>query len=192
MRRPEVIDFLATRRSVSVKTMQEPGPDREELREMLDAASRVPDHRKLEPWRFVVATGAARERLGEASAERHGELHPDTTEKQTEMERKRFTRAPAVVAVVSSPKECRKGTPVWEQELAVGAVCYNLLLAAKARGWGAQWLTEWLSYDEVVGDALGLKSGERIAGFVHIGTPALEALSDRPRPDVDAKVEWLS
>jgi nitroreductase len=177
---PDAMDLLLSRRSGSAKAMTEPGPSEKQLEAILKAAARVPDHGKLFPWRFIVFEGKGRKRAGEIlgdvlEAEGERERHIDE-------EKKRFLRAPVVVGVVSNARELIK-IPVWEQELSAGAVCQNLLIAAHASGFVANWLTEWYAYHPKVKEKLGLKPGERIAGFIFIGTAAAE-LEERPRPDM--------
>ena len=186
--RPEVMDFLLTRRSRPAKTLAPEGPDRDGLRRLLTAAARSPDHGKLEPWRFVVLNGAAQKRAAELAAERCAALglEPGDTEKTVAQ----FRQGAVIVAVISSPKPVEK-IPEWEQGLSAGAVCLGLLNAALASGWGANWLTGRMAYDPVFAETLlGLAEGERVAGFVHIGTETV-APPDRPRPDVDALTTWL-
>lgn len=184
-RRDEVLSYLETRRSNLAKTMEGPGPSEEERNKLLTIACRVPDHRKLEPWRFIVFEGEARRRAGNIVAEVYKRQNPDHPDDRQEFEAARFMRAPLVVAVVSSPKDCPRGTPKWEQQLSAGAVCLTLCQAAQASGWGAQWLTEWYAYDVDVTAALGVEPDEVIAGFIYIGTATL-APSERARPDLEA------
>jgi nitroreductase len=161
--------------------MTGPGPDADQLGKILKCGARAPDHGKLFPWRFLIIEGKGRQRAGDILAEvmeAEGERA-----KQVEEERDRFARAPVVVAVISAAREQHK-IPVWEQELSAGAVCQNMLIAATASGFVAQWVTEWYAYHPVVKERLGLKAGERIAGFVYIGT-AKEELEERPRPDME-------
>jgi len=177
--------MLALRKSANKLVLGEPGPQPDELNEMLSIAARVPDHRKLGPWRFVVFEGDARAAFGaELAAILAGRKAP---EPQIEEARKSMLRAPVVVAVISSPVEDGR-TPVWEQELSAGAVCYNLLLAANACGWAGVWLTEWAAYDKDAGAVLGLRDKERVAGFVHIGT-ARAATPERVRPDAAERIK---
>lgn len=184
---PKALELLLTRRSGSAKAMKEPGPSKKQLADILQAAARVPDHGKLFPWRFIVFEGKARERAGDILAEvmeAEGERP-----KQVEEERERFLRAPVVVAVVSAAREQHK-IPVWEQELSAGAVCQTMLIAATVSGFVAQWVTEWYAYHPAVKERLGLKAGERIAGFIYIGT-AKEELEERPRPDMEKIVTFF-
>jgi nitroreductase len=176
--------LLALRKSANKLVLGEPGPRPDELNELLSVAARVPDHRKLGPWRFVVFEGDARAAFGaELAAILASRKAP---EQQIDEARKSMLRAPVVVAVISSPVEDGR-TPVWEQELSAGAVCYNLLLAANACGCAGVWLTEWAAYDKDAGVALGLRDKERVAGFVHIGT-ARAATPERVRPDVSERI----
>lgn len=178
---PKTLDLLLARRSGSAKAMKEPGPDKKQLAQILEAGARAPDHGKLFPWRFIIFEGKGRARAGDILAdvmEAEGERA-----KQVEEERQRFLRAPVVVAVVSAAREQHK-IPLWEQELSAGAVCQNILIAATASGFVANWLTEWYAYHPVVKEKLGLKPGERIAGFIYIGT-SKDELEERPRPEMD-------
>jgi nitroreductase len=177
---PEAIDLLKTRRSVKPIELAGPGPTPEELSTLLTVASRVPDHGKLTPWRFIVFEGDARLNAGETIAAIFKQNRPDATPDQVAMEAKRLARAPLVIAVVSRAAAHVK-IPEWEQVLSAGAAATSLVFAAHAMGYAASWLTEWYAYDRRVLDALGLAANERIAGFVHIGRPAKNP-EDRPRP----------
>lgn len=178
---PDAIDLLLTRRSGSAKAMQAPGPSKKQVEQILQAGARVPDHGKLFPWRFIVFEGKGRDRAGDILAEvmeAEGERA-----KQVEEERGRFLRAPLVIGVISSARELHK-VPVWEQELSAGAVCQNILIAATALGFVGNWLTEWYAFHPAVKAQFGLKPGERVAGFIYIGS-ARDELEERPRPDME-------
>lgn len=183
-------DYLRTRRTVASPQMAEPGPDRSTLRDMLTIAARVPDHGKLAPWRFIIFD---RERRGEAveGLIRIAAHAPDEKERRLRAEKaKGFAEAPLVVGIVSAPIPDHPKIPLWEQQLSAAAVCLNLLHAAQAYGFTAQWLTGWFAYDEEAAGWLGVHAGERIAGFIHIGTPTATP-TERDRPDIDAIVtEW--
>jgi nitroreductase len=177
---------LLRRRSASAKAMTEPGPSAEDLQLILKAGVRVPDHGKLAPWRFLVFDGEARAEFGAVLERVLMEREPDAGDVRREIERKRFMRAPLVVAVISSPNAA-KPIPEWEQRLSAGAVCQNMVIAATALGYGAQWVTEWCAYDEAVVAALGLSGEERVAGFLYLGTSG-EPLRERERPEVASLV----
>ena len=180
---PQTIDLLLSRRSGSAKAMTGPGPSPEELQTILAAASRVPDHGKLFPWRFIVIAGEGRARLGKLLVECLRETETVTvTNERAAIEAVRFERAPVVVCVVSRVREAIP-IPEWEQLLSAGAVCQTMLIAAHALGYVANWLTEWCAYHPLVRERLGLKPGERIAGFVYIGKSAMP-LEERVRPDL--------
>jgi nitroreductase len=180
---------LNARRSVPSRLLHEPGPDEDQLWAMLEAAVRVPDHGKLCPWRFIRIRGDARPRLGELLAQRQRERDPHAAEAVIEKDRHRFNHAPLVLAVVASLVPGHK-VPEQEQLLSAGSVCFALLQAAQALGFGAQWLTGWAAYDPVVTARLGLGPHERIVGFVHIGR-ADEPAPERVRPDPRARlVDW--
>ena len=179
----ECLSRLLQRRSVPPRWLGEPGPSDQEVENLLKIASRVPDHGKLVPWRFVLIQGEGRQRLGEVLAAAFQADNPGAGAEQIAIERERFAKAPLVIAVVSRVVPHVK-IPDWEQVLSAGAVCMNLLNAATALGFGASWLTGWAAFDRRVLDALGLSAEERIAGFIHIGT-AKETPTDRDRPSLD-------
>ncbi len=175
--------FLMERRSIPAKMLERPAPVEAALAPILAAAARVPDHGKLEPWRFVVIGGAALPRVA-AEAQARGEalaLDADQTAKA----RGQFETSPLAVVVVASPKPAEK-VPAIEQTLSAGAVCLGLVNAATAAGWGACWLTGWIAHDRIFRETvLGLATHEFVAGIVHIGTPR-QIPPERPRPDVAA------
>ncbi|MBP7243034.1 nitroreductase [Amaricoccus sp.] len=182
---PEAIEFLATRRSRPPKLMRPPAPSRDEILALLTLATRVPDHGKLEPWRFVVLSGAGLARFSAAIRARAAETGQDADKGAGA-----FEQAPMTVAVVAVPRDAPK-IPEIERMLSAGAVCLELLNAALASGWAACWLTGWPAYDAPFREAaLGLAPGEWIAGFVHIGTSDA-APPERPRPDVPGLVTWM-
>jgi len=176
----DTIELLLKRRSTKAAMLAEPGPSAQRLETILTAAARVPDHKKLEPWRFIVFEGDARRKAGAKIAEVFKLNRPDATADQVEMESKRLARAPLVIAVVSRAGPHVK-IPEWEQVLSAGAAAMNLVTAAHALGYAANWITEWYAYDRRVLDALGLAANEKIAGFVHIGRAARPP-EERPRP----------
>jgi nitroreductase len=174
------LELLTTRRSFKAMELSGPGPSAAQIDTLLTVAARVPDHGKLAPWRFIVFEGEARRAAGDAIAAAFQSRYPDAKPEHVEAERCRLLRAPLVVAVVSRAGPHVK-IPEWEQVLSAGAAAMNLVLAAHALGFAANWITEWYAYDRAVLDALGLAPHERIAGFVHIGTPPGPP-EDRPRP----------
>ena len=185
----ELRDHLLTRRSVTLPFLEEPGPDAGQLADMLTMAVRVPDHGKLAPWRLITYAGPARERVGEKLAALVAEREPDATEERLEAERRRFLPAPLTVGVLSRAAEHPK-IPEFEQLLSAGNVAFNLVHAANALGFGAQWVTRWFAYDAEAAQMLGAGEGERFVGFVHIGTPSRH-LEERDRPALeDVVTAW--
>lgn len=176
----QTIELLSRRRSAPPLTMTGPGPDAQQLEILLTLAARTPDHGKLAPWRFIVFEGQARERAGAIFARVFASNHPEASAEQLAVEVKRFTHAPLVIAIVSTAREHVK-IPQWEQALSAGAVCMNLTTAAAAMGFVSAWLTQWISYDAQVLEELGVRTGEKVAGYIHIGRPTT-IIEDRPRP----------
>ena len=176
------INLLLTRRSVPPRLMVAPAPTAAEIETMLTIAARVPDHGRAVPWRFIVIGPDGGAKLGELIAATYRSDHPDATDATIETERSRLVRAPLVIAVISHAHAHPKA-PEWEQILSTGAAAMNLVLAANALGYSANWHTEWYAYDRRVTSELGLDDTERVAGFVHIGTASEQPL-DRPRPSL--------
>ena len=184
------LEPLRQRRSVPSRLLAEPGPDATQLRQLLEAAIRVPDHGRLLPYRLLLLRGGARARLGEALARIHAQKESGLPESVLEKDRSRFTRAPLVVIVIARIDEAHRKIPAQEQLLSAGCVAYNLLLGAQALGFGAQWLTGWPAYDAQAATLLGLAPGERVIAFVHIGSVSQPA-PERPRPALaDLVSEW--
>jgi nitroreductase len=174
---PEVLHFLARRRSASAVTLAEPAPSPAEVEALLRIAVRVPDHGKLSPWRFVLLQGDAKgEAVGRLEA-----LANDRDDARAAAKLAKLKLPPLAVVVVS---RARPGLeiPEWEQQLSAGAVCTLLLISAQAMGYGANWITDWYSYDAEARAILGLAPEERIAGVVMLGT-AKEAPLERERAD---------
>lgn len=180
-------DFLARRQSQPAKLFAGPVPTRAELEPILTAALRVPDHGKLEPWRLIVLTRPDMVRLADMAEARARALGGDA--EKIDKGRGQFDRGGVAVVVISSPQDVPK-IPQAEQVLSAGALCLGLVNAATAAGWGANWLTGWVSHDAAfVADAFGCTGAETVAGIVHIGTPGSPS-PERPRPDLARVVRW--
>lgn len=174
------LSLLNTRYSIPSRQLGEPAPDEATLQALLQAAIRVPDHGKLEPFRLIRLQGEAKLRFGEALATIAERNHPEMSGAKLEKERLRYTYAPLVVTVIARINHDSK-VPEIEQKLCAGSVANNLLLGATALGFGAQWLTGWAAYDAGVANLLGLAANESVIGFVHMGTAQME-VPDRDRP----------
>lgn len=186
--RPETLDFLLTRRSRPFKTLSDPVPTDAELRPLLTAAARTPDHGALVPFRFIVLKRVALQRIAEMIPATGARL--ERTQEDIAKQQSAYALGRLAVAVISVPKPGK--IPEIEQSYTAGAVCLALLNAALAAGWGANWLSGWASHDaRFRADAFGLAPQERIAGIIHIGTETAEP-PDRPRPDVDALTSWVT
>jgi nitroreductase len=171
--------------------MTNPGPDAGQLATILNLAVRVPDHGKLAPWRFIVFSGDARAEVGLHFGRIWLARNPTHGAEMIAFQSNLFTRAPIVVAVVSTARQHPK-IPLWEQQMSAGAVCFNLELAAQALGFDVQWQTDWVAYDAEAGKAMGVAVDEAVAGLIYIGTTAAP-LEDRPRPDAATlTTQWAS
>jgi nitroreductase len=185
----EPIDALTGRASIGADFLAEPGPTDEDLQKILSAGLRVPDHGRLFPWRIQVLRKDAQKRLADVYVARYKQLNPDARDAQIEHERKRPQRAPVLLAISNRLTPGHK-IPILEQTLSGGALCMNMLNAAHALGYAAQWVTGWGAYDREIQKALGVPEGSQIIGFMHIGSPAGPP-KDRIRAKLDDIVsEW--
>jgi nitroreductase len=184
------IALLQTRRSGKPRDMTGPGPSESDLRTILEAAQRVPDHGKLAPWRFVVIDNSAREKLAHVIETAFRAEKPDASQSEIDGVRAYALQGERLVAILSTPKTGIK-IPLWEQELSAGAVCQNFLIAVHALGFVGSWLTGWPAYSPRVLAALGGAPSDKIAGFMYIGSAARQ-LEERPRPDYADVVSTFS
>lgn len=182
----ELRERLSLRRSTPAQALAAPGPSPEQITDILHIGARTPDHGKLFPWRFVVMGPRSRAEIT-AQLEPLAERQPDARKARAVLAK--LANPPATILVVSTPTPGHK-VPVWEQELSAGAVCMNLSHAANALGFATNWITDWYAYDPEALAMFGVGQGEKIAGFIHIGTAA-EAPLERPRPEMTDKVTTL-
>ncbi len=188
---PALVEYLSTRRSVPIAFLQEPGPTKDQLDQILSIGMRVPDHGKLCPWRLVLIMHGGRQQAGENLAQIALANDPDLSAEQLEKERTQFLPAPVTIGVLSTPVEHKKVNE-FEQILSAGNVAFNLVHGANALGFGAHWVTRWFSYDPQAAAMLGAREGEQFVGFVHIGTPDTR-LEDKPKPALEKHVSmWAS
>ena len=180
----EVLEALFNRRSAPAPTLGLPGPSPEEMDLLIRIGLRVPDHGKIGPWRVVRFTPQAKAKVVEklkALAESRGD-------RKDAGALIKMSTPPQMLMVVSAPLQPHK-IPLWEQQLSAAAVCQNLLIAAGAMGYGANWITDWYAYDAEARAILGVTPDENVAGFVYLGTPTEPPL-ERERPDYEARVSW--
>jgi nitroreductase len=186
--RSSTLALLRTRRSGRPRDLVEPGPDADELRQIITIASRSPDHGKLHPWRFAHVARDKRDELATVLHAAYRIDHPSPGRLEIEATDRFARQAPELVVALFSPKPSLK-IPAWEQELSCGAACMNLLLAAHAMGFAGGWVTGWAAYSPAVLEAFGA-APERVAGFIFLGTPGNE-LEERLRPDLgEISSEW--
>lgn len=179
---PDLLEHLENRRTIPAANLTVPGPTKEELNRILTIAARVPDHGKLAPWRFITYQPTDADTIGCFLEKRWHTLDPQADPERLAIEKARFHRAATIIGVVSKAQPHPK-IPEWEQFISAGAVCMNLIHAAFAFGYVAQWLSEWYSDDPEASEFLGCQPGERFAGFLYIGTPTLPP-TERARPDL--------
>lgn len=186
---PNAINFLKTRNSSRAQDLGPPAPTDTQLSEMLGIAARVPDHGMMKPWRFIVLSQQTRGPLVEKLVANFRAGNPNAPEQDAEKQKLRFLSSPVIVTVVARTAPNPK-VPEIEQLLSAGAACMNLLHAANALGFGANWLTGWAAFDKSSKELFGLKDNEQIVGFIHIGTPKTEPFN-RPRPELSEIVSKI-
>ena len=177
---PELLDYLLHRRSGKAVDMRAPEPDKSQMEQILSAAMRVPDHGKTAPFYFLVFEGAVRKQVAAIIAEAYARNTPGDKPKKAVEAGEKFLQAPTVVAVIYRARKAKH--PLWEQIMSAGAACQNLILAANALGFAAQWLSRWYAYDDYVRKGLGLDGRDVVAGFIHIGRPPKKQEGERERP----------
>ena len=184
-------NFFSKRRSVLAKKMSSDPINEDDLNSILQAGIRVPDHGALSPWKLNVIQGPALKKIDEEIIlSEFIKNKPDSDKSAQDIESKRLQRAATVIAVLSTPVD-HPNIPLWEMELSSGAVCMNLLSSAQSKGYAAQWLTEWYSYNEKMLSALGGRVGvDKISGFIYIGHKKEEPL-ERKRPDPKNIINYL-
>ena len=187
LRNEAALDFLRTRRSRPAKTLTKPAPSRDQLIEILEAGTRVPDHGKLEPWRLKVLEKPTLEKIAGAAKKYCESINCE--EAVTAKAVKQFEDGKLGVLVIEVQKPSEK-IPEIEQTYSAGAVCLSLVNAGLAAGWGANWLTGWLSHDRnFVSKTFGLDTNERVAGIIYFGTETVTP-AERPRPNLAEIVTW--
>ena len=184
-----VINFLKTRRSTTAKTMISGHIYESDLNDILACGIRVPDHGALNPWSLTVIKEDARSRIGkEILVPEYIQNNPEATEEEIDIEKNRFLRASAVIAVLFKPVSHPK-IPSWEMDL---SVCSNLLVAAQSLGYAAQWLTEWYSYNQrMIKEVGGKPETDKLAGFIYIGNKEKEPV-ERRRPKKESVINVLT
>ena len=187
--RSSLLSLLETRRSAKPRCLAGPGPSRAELDRILAIAARTPDHGKLNPWRFVIVEEDQRDSLAGLLRRALDEEEPGASAAHHSREQEFASNAGALVVLLSKTVPDHK-IPVWEQQLSCGAAGMNLLLAAHALGYVGGWVTGWRAYSPLVAAAF-CEPGERIAGFIFIGSSAT-GMEERPRPSLGEVVRsWV-
>ena len=186
----DCLALLHSRRSVVARQMMDPGPTESELQGILEAAIRVPDHGKLNPWKLCVFSGASSEQLGTVMSESYLAENENPSERVAQNLMGYPAQAPVMIAVISTPSSENQKIPLWEQQLSAGAVCQNMLIASTAMGFACQWLTGLGAYSAGVHRHLNMGEGDQIAGFIFIGSSDAE-LKERPRPEFEQIVSYF-
>jgi nitroreductase len=183
----DVFEAIHSRHSQG-KVKQDPLP-RELIEKLLDSAVQAPNHYKVRPWRFVVLTGEARNRMGDVMSSSLRDRHPEFPQEAFDKARATPFRAPVLIAVgVDKPNEPK--VLEIENVCAVAAATQNLLLAAHAMGLGAKWRTGEWARDTKVKEFLGFETDQQLIGFIYVGYP--EFVAEYPeRPSFEDRTAWM-
>ena len=184
-------NFYIKRRSVLARKMSSEPIEDMDLKTILDAGIRVPDHGALNPWKIIVINKEKQKTIDEQIIlSEYKKENSEANEHNLQIEANRLQRASVVLAVLSTPVEHPK-IPNWEMVLSSGAVCMNLLSCAQSLGYAAQWLTEWYAYNEKMLEYLGGRPNkDKISGFIYIGHK-IEEPNERRRPDPEKVISYL-
>ena len=186
-----VFETIKKRRSLGMMTQER--PSRQQIARLLEAATHAPNHHKVEPWKFIVLAGKAREELGlimaESLASHLDETASDKAQARLNKERTKLLRSPVVIAVAAQLPHLPSVLEIENIE-AVAAAVQNMLLAAEELGLACMWRTGDAAYDPRVKRWLGLAPGEHIVAFVYVGFPAIPAL-ERVPTSFEEKTTWL-
>ena len=185
-----VFDLIKRRRSIGKMTNER--PTREQIEQLLEAATHAPNHHKVQPWKFIVMSGNAREELGKVMAlslaDRLEETSSDKAQAILNKERNKPLRSPVVI-VVAAESPNQSNVVEIENIEATAAAVQNMLLTAEEMGIACMWRTGDAAYDPHVKQWLGLESGEHIIAFLYVGYPAIPRLERIPISYKD-KTTW--
>ena len=167
------------RHSISPKHLGEPGPTDEELHTVALAALRAPDHKKLVPFRFVIARDEGLQRLADLFVD-YGKRRGKSGV-ELDAERTRALQAPVVIAVVARIDAQNHDVPAHEQWACVGGAISNAVIALHMMGYGAKMLSGARAADPEISLAF-CKEGETLVGWISTGTAKVGA---KARDEVD-------
>jgi nitroreductase len=186
-----IFDLVKRRRSIGKMTGER--PTREQIEQLLEAATHAPNHHKVQPWKFIVMAGNAREELGtvmaKSLASRLEETSSDKARAVLNKERSKLLRSPVVIVVVAEIPHQPKVLEIENIE-ATSAAVQNMILVAEEIGLACMWRTGDAAYDPHVKQWLGLASGEHIVAFLYVGYPAIPRL-ERVPISFGEKTTWL-
>lgn len=190
--RETTLELLLSRRSVVAANIVSPGPGDEELRQIITAGIRVPDHGKICPWRIQIIEPSGRKKLAALQERLFKEERTEDSPKKLELLTRITLNSPRLLVVTAMPNKAKfEKVPLIEQHLSGGAVCQNILIAAHSMGYVGQWLTAWPAYHPEIKALLGHSAETGILGFIHLGSVSTQP-ADRERPDYDDIVSCWS
>ena len=177
----QLINWIKSRRSIG--NLSIPAPTESQIKAAIDCAVTAPDHKKLQPWRFIVTQGNARHDLGraflaaaEAQAAQEGET---LSEKSRQKTYNMPLRAPVIITVVTQ-MQVHKKVPPFEQMLSTGAAVQNLILALKAQGFSTVWRTGLLCNEPAVKEYFGVGADDYVTAFVYTGSSPCDMPTRKP------------
>lgn len=185
MQTQDILNFIKARRSMG--NLIAPAPNHEQVEQAIEVAMSAPDHKQLQPYRFVVLEGDALKKMGEAlklASIAQGETDEKAITKALTMP----LRAPMIITCITRYRPHDK-VPVWEQLASASAAVQNLLLALQALGFATVWRTGSLIDESAVKAYFGVTDTNQIVGFIYVGT-AGTSLPNRPPLLVDDFIEY--
>lgn len=176
----ELAELIRRRRTSMLVDKQRDVPH-QMIRDLCEIAQWAPNHKRTWPWRFAIADGPARARLGNTVADAmqaHGDA-PDKVDKA----RTKYLRTPTTLVVGSAPGDSPLRTA--ENRDAVAAGIQNLLLTATAQGLASYWGSCPKGANDVVADLCGFEPGTHISALIYLGWASATVESPgRPAPEV--------
>lgn len=182
----DIIKFLQNKTSTPALNLVQPGPSSEQLHQILQTATSVPDHGQLHPWRLLIIENKTK--LAEIFIQAMQTRDPQTDIKRLEKQHK-ITKAPVIITVIAKTNPDIAKVPVQEQIICAALVAQHILLAAESLGFAGVWYTGANAYDSLVKQALGLIENEVIVGFLYIGS--VEEKKNKERVDIKDYITYF-
>jgi nitroreductase len=171
------------RQTILPKHLHAPGPDAQQLTQMLRAACSAPDHGQVRPWRLIEVPASERASLGECFAQALRDRDPQALPAQVEQARDKAFRAPVLMLLVVDAACGDPEIDLHERVVAAGCCAQNMLLMATALGFGSALTSGKALKADVLRQRFGLLSSEHALCFINVGSVlARKPVAPRPEP----------